>query len=68
MKNVLLMGNGMNRAYRSEAFSWQKLLEDMTTVESLPEMIKWIKHWFNSAVRCMGLLKVIRCAVFWQSY
>ena len=37
MKNVLLMGNGMNRAYRSEAFSWQKLLEDMTTVENLPE-------------------------------
>ena len=37
MKSVLLMGNGMNRAYRSEAFSWQKLLEDMTTVENLPE-------------------------------
>ena len=37
MKNVLLLGNGIDRAYDSHAVSWTKLLEKMTTVKDLPK-------------------------------
>ena len=37
MKNILLLGNGINRAYDSHAISWKNLLEKMTTVKDLPK-------------------------------
>ena len=37
MKNVLLLGNGIDRAYDSNAVSWSDLLKKMTTVPNLPK-------------------------------
>ena len=37
MKNVLLLGNGIDRAYDSHAVSWSELLKKMTTVKDLPK-------------------------------
>lgn len=37
MKNVLLLGNGINRAYDRQAVSWTDLLDKMTTIENMPK-------------------------------
>ena len=37
MKNVLLLGNGIDCAYDSHAVSWMALLKKMTTVKNLPK-------------------------------
>ena len=37
MKNVLLLGNGIDRAYDKHAVSWTALLKKMTTNTDLPE-------------------------------
>ena len=37
MKNVLLLGNGIDRIFNSHGISWQKLLDKMTTNPNIPE-------------------------------
>ena len=37
MKNVLLLGNGIDRAYDKHAVSWTDLLDKMTTIKNLPK-------------------------------
>lgn len=37
MKNVLLLGNGIDRSFNTHGISWQGLLEKMTTNPNIPE-------------------------------
>lgn len=37
MKNVLLLGNGIDRIFNSHGISWQELLNKMTTNPNIPE-------------------------------
>ena len=37
MKNVLLLGNGIDRSFNTHGISWQELLEKMTTNPNIPD-------------------------------
>lgn len=36
-QNILLLGNGIDRAYNSHGISWNQLLDKMTTIDNLPK-------------------------------